>query len=235
MRRTGRQKALLRYIAMKRIFASCVLSIMVSFPCFAEEILFQDNFKDGLSKKWEVVGLEKTDYRIKDGGLEMRVQSKGNERGMVKVTLPFKTSDTVIASVNVTLLDDFTADKEYAALAKLTDGSVEFLAKKQRVDGKLVFAPGQYLFKGKKGEEGDVAKYEVKYTAATPEAGDLRIIVRGHYAFFQVGPSTKMSYANFFHSAIQENSKSNGFCLTAFGAPEKANHWVRFTDFKVVK
>ena len=220
---------------MQRILSSFIVGLLIILPCNGEEILFQDNFKEGLSKKWEIVGLDKQDYRVKDGGFEMRVQSNPKERGMLNVTLPFKRSDTVIASVNVTLLNEFTADKEYAALALTTDGSVEFLAKQQRVDGKLVFSPGQYIFKGKKGEEGDVNKYEIKYTAATPEAGDLRIIVRDHYAFFQVGPSTKMGYSTFFHSAIQKNNTKNGFCLTAHGAPDKASHWVRFTDFKVVK
>ncbi|MBP3957693.1 hypothetical protein J8F10_20780 [Gemmata sp. G18] len=43
----------------------------------AEEVIFEDNFKNGLSKKWEPIGLDKEDYRIKDGGLEMRVRNGG--------------------------------------------------------------------------------------------------------------------------------------------------------------
>ena len=41
----------------------------------------------------------------------------------------------------------------------------------------MVYVPGKYKFAGKPGEEGDPAKYDVKYTAATEDAGPLRIIV----------------------------------------------------------
>jgi hypothetical protein len=98
-----------------------------------------------------------------------------------------------------------------------------------------VFAPGRYVFKGKKGEEGDVEKYEVKYTEATKEAGALRITVDRGTAFFSVGPTAKDEYKVFFHSALQRDVKECGFGLTAAGAPEKSNHWVRFSDFKFVK
>ena len=203
----------------------------------AEDVLFEDSFKDGLSKKWEVVGLDRKEYRVKDGGLEMRVHKGALNRDtpMLKVVLPFDVSETVTVSVKVTPLDEFTAENELAGVFLLTDGSPEFAAKKQRVGDKLVFAPGNYIFKGKPGEEGDVARYEVKYTEATTDAGPLRIVVRGSYGHFQVGPSAKGEYKTFFHSALQKKAQERGFCLTATGAPEKANHWVRFTDFRVVK
>ncbi|WP_162667486.1 hypothetical protein [Gemmata massiliana] len=138
-------------------------------------------------------------------------------------------------SVKVTLFDEFTADKEFAGVFLVTDGSREFAAKKQRVKDKLVFAPGKYVFKGKPEEKSDVDKYEVKYTEVTNDAGPLRIVVRGSHGFFQVGPNTKGEYTDFFRSALRKEVKERGFCLTAAGAPEKANHWVRFTDFRVEK
>ncbi len=160
----------------------------------AEDVIFEDNFKDGPSKKWESVGLDKKDYRIKDGGLEMRVQNGELKKDtpMLKVVLPFDVTDTVLVSVKVTVLDEFTANKEFTGVCLLTDGSPEFAAKKQRVKDKLVFAPGNYIFKGQPGEEGDVAKYEVKYTDATNDAGALRIIVRGGCGYFQVGQSERV-------------------------------------------
>ena len=204
---------------------------------FGEDVLFEDTFKDGLSKKWEAVGLDKKDYRVKDGGLEMRVQNGELKKGapLLKVILPFTTADTVTVSVNVTLLDEFTADKEFAGVELFTDGSPEFAAKKERVNGKLVFAPGKYTFRGKKGEEGDVEKYAVTYTEATKDAGPLRIVADRGIGFFMVGPSAKGEYKTFFHSAFQKDVKERGFCLMAAAAPDKAVHWVRFTDFKVVK
>jgi hypothetical protein len=205
--------------------------------CLGEDVLFEDTFKDGLSKEWQAIGLDKKDYRVKDGGLEMRVQNGAltRETPMLKVVLPFEASDTLAVSVRVTPLDEFTADGEFAGVFLLTDGSREFAAKKECVQGKLVFAPGNYAFKGKPGEEGDVGKYEVRYTEATKDAGPLRIVVDRANGFFQVGPSARGEYQTFFRSAIRKEAKERGFCLTAAGAPEKAVHWVRFTDFRVVK
>jgi hypothetical protein len=75
----------------------------------------------------------------------------------------------------------------------------------------------------------------VRYTEATTDAGPMRIIVDRGNGFFQVGPSAKGDYQNFFRSALRKEAKERGFCLTAAGAPEKVVHWVRFTDIRVVK
>lgn len=205
-----------------------------------EEVLFEDDFKDGLAAKWKAVGLKKSDYRIEDGCLEMRVQPGKLTRDtpMLKVILPFRSSDTVIVSAKVTPVDEFTENGEFAGVFLLDETGREFAAKKERVDGKLVFAPGNYVFQGKPGEEGDPGKYEVKYADATDEAGPLRIIVDRGYAYFQVGPAendAKAKYRNFFHSAIRKEKQERGFCLTAAGAPEKGEHWVRFEEFRVVR
>jgi len=52
-----------------------VVVFLLCLPvCLAEEVLFEDDFEDSLSSKWQVVGLKKEDYRIREGGLELRVQ-----------------------------------------------------------------------------------------------------------------------------------------------------------------
>ena len=214
------------------------LLVVLGGSARADDVLFEDTFKDALSPKWQVVGLDKKDYRIKDGGLEMRVQNGVFKKDppMLKIVLPFKASDTATASVRVTPLDGFTADGERAGLYLMADGSRDFSAEKKRVNGKLVFSPGKQTFKGKKGEEGDRSKYDVTYTDAAEEAGLLRIIVeQGRHGYFQVGPSAKKEYTTFFYSAVEDEAKERGFCLAAGGAPDKADHWVRFTNFKVVK
>ncbi len=218
------------------IFGTAVLAALaVSLPQAAAKVLFEDSFKGGLSMQWQPVGLDKKDYRINDGGLEMRVQTGplSKDTPLLKVVLPFDTKDTVVASVTVTPLDAFTAEKECAALCLLTDGSPEFSARKQKIGERLVFAPGNYQFKGQRGEEGDVSKYEVKHTDATKDAGPLRVIFRQRYAYFQVGPSTTGEYKTFFESALRAKADERGFGLAAAGAPEKADHWVRFTNFRV--
>jgi len=202
-----------------------------------DDVLFEDDFRSGMSDKWQIVGLDKSDYRVRDGGLEMRVQpgSLSADTPMLRLPLSFTSADTVVVSVKVTLLDEFTQDHEFAGVFLLADNGREFAAKKERVDGKLVFAPGDYEFQGESGEEGDPAKYEVNYTAESKEAGPLRIVVDRGNAFYQVGPSADDKYLNFFHSAIRKVTNQRGFCLAAAGAHAGSSHWVRFEDFRVFR
>jgi hypothetical protein len=219
------------------VLTAVMLLLIASPHSFGKDILFKDDFKNSLSDKWKVVGLKESDYRIRNGGLEIRVQQGKPTRDMpmLKVILPFTSEDDVIASVKLTVLDEFTAEHEFAGIGYVDESGLVFQGKMEQIDGKLVFAPGKYQFKGKEGEEGKPRKYDVKYTAATKEAGPLRIVLRSGEAFFQVGPSADDQYLNFFHSAIVEPKKERGFCILAIGATEGKSHWVRFEDFRVFK
>lgn len=217
---------------------SAALLLQFSLATGADDkVLFKDSFKDGLSPQWQVVGLKKADYRVRNGGLEMRVQpgKLTADAPMFKVILPFTSADNVVASVKVTLLDDFTREGEFAGVYLLDDTGMEFGAKKERVGKQLVFSPGKYRFVGKPGEKGDPAKYEVLYTAAEKDVRPLRVLVDRGWAYFQVGPSADDQFQSFFHSAIRKDAKTRGFCLTAAGAPDGANHWVRFEDFRALR
>jgi hypothetical protein len=216
------------------ILAFCCLSPALGN---AEELLFEDKFDSKLSDKWDVVGLAKEDYRIRNGGLEMKVQrdQKKSERAYLRVNLPFKTSDTVTASVEVSVVDKPLERHDLAGLTLLDPEGRSFTVRKTNIDGFHVFAPGEVDFIGKEGQEGDPGKYTVKYWPADKAAGPLRIIVRGDYAYFQVGPSTDGKYQNFFHSAIRSHNKGNGFGLIASGPPSEVETWVRFDNFRVVR
>lgn len=205
--------------------------------CHAENLLFEDNFDKELSPRWKVIGLTKDDYRIRDGGLELRVKphQRREPMPMIKVDLPFTTADTVTASVNVTVIGSPLPRGAYAGLALTGNDGVEFTISKTNIDGYFVFAPGEVDFIGKPGEEGDPLNYTVKYWPAKSEAGPLRIIVRGHYAHAQVGPSVDGKYQTFFHSAIQEAKAGLGFGLVAIGEPDDVEYWVRYDNFLVRK
>lgn len=219
------------------VLAGLLLATLAPAPrCSAQEVVFEDNFDEGLSSHWQVSGLSDDEYRIRDGGLEMRVQGQDLSNGlpMILLNVPLTAADDLVVSVEVTLLDDFTRSGEFAGVYLLTDGSLEFGAKKTELDGFLVYSPGNVNFIGRDGEEGNPQKYALTYSPVNDGEGPLRIIVRGGYAYFQVGPSTFGEYANFFHSAIADGmEEQRGFCLVAAGAPSDKEHWVRFDNFRV--
>lgn len=217
-------------------YLSVFCGSLAALPASAlEKTLFEDQFEGQLSDRWQVVGLKREDYRIRDGALELRVHpgKETKETPMLKVLLPFDATG-VTASVEVSPVDEFTEEGEFAGMALVDEKSREFRVSKTRLDRRLVFKPGEYEFRGKGGEEGDPENYSVTYFPALKKSGPLRIIVDHQYAYFQVGPTADKKYMNFFHSAIRTKTKERGFALYAAGAPEGAPHWVRFDNFKVV-
>jgi hypothetical protein len=216
--------------------AAFVLSLAWLAQGHAQTVLFEDTFDGKLSEKWQVVGLDREDYRIRDGALEVRVkaESKKQPRPLLKVDLPFTTAQTVEASVEVTVVGEPLQRGDVAGLCLTDNDGAVFSARKTNIDGYFVLAPGEPEFIGKPGEEGDPGKYTVKYWPADPAAGPLRIVVRGNYAYFQVGPSADGKYRTFFHSAIRESDKGLGFALIAIGSGD-GERWVRFDNFRVTK
>ncbi len=203
----------------------------------AQEVLFEETFDRDLSPRWNIVGLKADDYRLKDGGLEMRVQPgrETKDTPMLMVLLPFDTTETVIASVDLTLIDSFTEPAESAGLFLTDEDSREFGAEKMNLNGHLVYSPSEVEFIGKEGDEGDPQQYALKFWPANNAYGALRIVVRGDYGYFQVGPSKDGKYLNFFHSALRSDEPKRGFCLSASGGPIDGEHWVRFDNFRVVR
>ncbi|MCO6459523.1 MAG: hypothetical protein J5I93_29775 [Pirellulaceae bacterium] len=218
--------------------ATLVLAATIAAqPLAGEEVLFEDHFDGELSPKWQAVGLQQDDYRIRDGGLEMRVQPGRRTRDtpMLMVLLPFTTSQSVTASVEVTPVEPFTEPNESAGVFLTDADSREFGGEKRNLNGHLVFSPGSLEFIGQAGEEGDPQQYALKFWPANEVYGALRIIVRGDYGYFQVGPSRTGKYLNFFHSALRKNEPERGFCLSASGGPPDRTHWVRFDNFRVTR
>jgi hypothetical protein len=221
------------------IIVGFIVVVAVRIVVADDEVLFEDNFDKGLSPKWSVVGLKKQDYRIKDGGLEMRVRpgTRNEEVPMLRVTLPFNTFERVEASVEMTPLDPFTEPGEAAGLCLLDEDRTEFHAEKTNANGYFVFSPPELVFIGKPGteEEGNRRDYAVKFWPANADFGALRIITGGHQGYFQVGPTKEGKYLTLFERALNRDSDRRGFALSAYGGPTDKEHWVRFDNFRVVR
>ncbi|MFO1043341.1 MAG: hypothetical protein U0941_16275 [Planctomycetaceae bacterium] len=223
-------------------FSALLLSAMTLVPALwtsqvhGDEVVFADDFDSGLSSKWKMAGVRADDYRIRDGGLELRVQpgTLTDKSPMVRVTIPYEEADVLIASVDITPLDPFSEQSEAAGIYLTADGRPEFGTRKQLIDGHLVFSPAQPEFVGQAGEEGDSEKYVLRFWPATRESGPLRVILRNNVAYAQTGPSSQGKYRNLFHSALVK-APERGFALVATGGPVGKPHWVRFDNFRIIR
>lgn len=217
------------------ILAALVCAAALS-NCYGQTVLFEETFDAELSDKWQISGLDREDYRIRDGALELRLKAdQEGARPGLKVDLPFTTEGTVVASVEMTVVGEPLKRGEFAGLCLTDESGAVFTVRKTNIDGYFVFSPGEVEFIGDPGEEGDPAHYTVKYWPAAESAGPLRIIVRGHYAHFQVGPSKEGKYRTFFHSAIHEAREGLGFGLRVAGRSGDGERWVRFDNFRVTR
>lgn len=227
----------LRAFVLMHIAAAGLVLFCGATACAGQTVLFEDSFEKGLAAEWEVVGLEEDDYRVREGALEVRLKPRaaGEERPTLRVSLPFSTEGPVTAAVEVTVLGEPLRRGELAGLCLTHLGKAEFTVRKTNIDGYFVLSPGEPEFMGRPGEEGDPSHYAVKYWPAKPEFGPLRIIVRGDYAYFQVGPSADEKYRTLFHSAIADEEEGLGFGLVVEGESGSEERWVRFDDFRVTR
>lgn len=222
------------FAAVACVFLGCLST------CQGGDVVFSDNFDTGLSDRWQVVGLAETDYRVKDGGLEIHAQPEewGRELPVVQVLLEAGLGESTTASVEVKVLGDFEQDGAFAGLFLIDNNGPDFRITKKRLDRKLVFSPGRYTYRGAGPEHENLDAYEVTYPLASDDAGQVRIIVRGgRYASAQVGPAKKGKYTNgrylnLFHSAIGKSTK-HGFGLAVGGAKPGSDVWVRFDNFRI--
>jgi len=229
----------MRNIDTMRTKLLTTIALLACLSClsngYGQTVLFEDSFDDDLSDRWQVVGLDPDDYRVLNGALEVRIKPVPPDQPspLLKVNLPFTTADTVIASVDVTVVGDPLERGELAGICLTSPNGAVFTASKTNIDGYFVLSPGEPDFIGQPGEEGDPGQYTVKYWPADEAFGPLKIVVRGHYAYFQVGPSSDGEYRTFFHSAIQEANEGLGFGLCVNGATGDGQRWVRFDNFRV--
>src|SRR5262245_24879743 len=78
-----------------------LMVLVISAPAATgEEMIFLDDFSHGLSGKWQAIGLKKSDYHVRDGALEMRVQpgKVAHDSPRLAVVLPFAPDESVITS-----------------------------------------------------------------------------------------------------------------------------------------
>ena len=125
----------------------CTLLATIAFAALGtarhatgEDVLFEDNFDRRLDRpSGRPSGWRKTttESATADWRFVFSLEDVPVTRRCVLVLLPFKTSESVIASVEVTPLDQFTSPDESAGLFLTDADSREFGAEKRNLDGEL--------------------------------------------------------------------------------------------------
>ena len=181
-----------------------------------EEVVFSEKFQDELAEGWHWLREQPEDWRLQDGGLELRARP-GDAHTVTTALLhpaPSLAEGPLIFEVTVTFLDELTEQFEQAGLTWYDDGEPVFKLVHELVDGEMMIIPGRALTES--------------------QTVTLRLLVsEGHYEA-QYREEGEEAFHTVDAGELSTGTDSHISLLTYHG-PEDAEHWVRFTDFRVLR
>jgi hypothetical protein len=201
---------------MSRFTPGICFAVLFAAPLPAAEpkVLFEDSFKGKLGDGWTWLKKKDGAWRIKDGALEIRVLP--TQENVLARTVPDPSDGPYAIELTLTSLPQPTGQYEQVGLFWYANGKPGSKFVKELIDGKL------YVFPGKK-----------PMTEATVQ---LRLIVEGKKLTAQYRPGAKGEFLTAFTGNVPAAEKGKlQIALTCFHGPKDEEHWIRFTQFRIVK
>ena len=175
---------------------------------------FVDSFDGKLDPGWSWLREDKKTWRIKDGGLEIRVQP--GVANSVKNALLRKAPDPAKGAytVDVTITSHTvpTVQFEQAGITWYHNGRPAMKLVKELVHGKLVIVPG------------------AKPMAA--KTVQLRLVIAGNSWTAQYRPDAKGDFLTAGKGRLPTGCKHQ-VSIQCYNGPPNADHWIRFDDFRI--
>ena len=206
-------------------------SFLLASFCAADDVLFLDDFAGKLGDGWKWVREEKSGWRIADKALEIRVLP-GNLWGRannVKNVLVRQAPDTAQGEVeiSVSIANRPTHQYEQANLAWYYDDSYMVKLGLELVNGEVCIVMGR--------EEDDKTRTLAKIPiAATAVRVRLRVAgnhIRGQY---RVTGTDAWLDAGAGELPVPPNGQAK-ISLHCYQGPPDAEHWPRFSEFRVLR
>jgi hypothetical protein len=195
-----------------------VLSVVLALPLLAAnpEVIFEDPLKGKLGDGWEWLRENPNAWRIGERGLEIRVEP--GLAGTVKNALLRKAIDRAHGTYAVELTIEFTAPPtqqyEQAGITWYQDGKPVFKLVHEFIDGKL------YIIPGKK--------------PAPSMRVQLRLIVSADKFVAQFRPDAKGEFETAAEGKLAPG-KDEQISIQCYNGPANVEHWMRFSDFRIVR
>jgi regulation of enolase protein 1 (concanavalin A-like superfamily) len=203
--------------------------MLASASALADEVLFQDDFKNKLSEGWSWVREHHEAWRASERGLEVRLEPGnmwGNANDAKNVLVrPAPDAATNEIEITVTVENHPTSQYEQVDLVWYYDDGHMVKLGLELVDGKLSIVMGR--------EENDRTR-TVKIVPLEAFRVQLRLTVKGN------------SIRGQFHPAGPDNWIAVGECdlpapadakpkisLQFYQGPPDAEHWARVSEFRV--
>ncbi len=177
---------------------------------------FADSFEGKLGPGWRWLREDKKAWRIKDGGLEIRVQpgKANNVRNALVRPAPDRGKGPFAVDVTVTNHTLPTVQFEQAGITWYHNGRPRMKLVKELIDGKLYIIPGRKPMDAK--------------------TVQLRLVVSGDQWTAQYRPDAKGTFLTAAAGRLPGKG-TDEISIQCYNGPPKADHWIRFDDFRITR
>jgi nicotinamidase-related amidase len=183
----------------------------------AGQVVFEDRFEGRLGPGWEWLRENPDGWRIRDGGLEIRVEPgmADSVRNALVRPAPDRSRGRYAIEVTLRNLADLTEQYEQAGLTWYSDGRPVFKLVKELVHGEgLIMIPSR--------------------KPMTRERVQLRLIVSANHYVAQYRPDGQGDFVTAAAGPL-EPSKNEQISLQGYHGPADQAHWVRFEQFRIIR
>lgn len=202
---------------MKRFVLLVVTQLMLAglVPA-AEHVLFEDTFDEKLGDGWTWLRENPGAWRIKDGGLEIRVEP-GKAHTVKNALLrkaPDRSKTNFAVEVTITFTADPTQQYEQGGITWYLQKKPVFKLVHEHIDGENWIIPGR--------------------KPAPSKTLQLRLVVEGTQWTAQFREDLKGE----FQTAASDKLPPPGddqVSIQCYDGPSHAEHWIRFDDFRIVE
>ncbi len=200
--------------------------LFVSVPCLGQDsdptntdsrtLVFEESFRDQLAENWQWLRPQHARWCLRNGGLEIRVWAGFADSVENALLYPVTDRGQDRWSYEVTV-ENLSAPKqqwEQAGLTWYSDGRPVFKLVKELVDGKIIVMPGN--------------------KPVADEAVQLKLEVQGRQvrAYYRTEFGGPYLLAGEGQLPEADNEQVSIQC---YHGPTDAEHWMRFTDFRVLR
>jgi hypothetical protein len=182
----------------------------------SSKVVFEESFRDSLTESWQWLRPQHARWCLRNGGLEIRVWAgfADSVENALLYQVTDRGQDRWRYEVTVENLSQPKQQWEQAGLTWYSDGRPVFKVVKELVDGKIIVMPGNKPV----GDDAVQLKLEV-------EGPQIRAYYRTEFA----GPYLLAGEGQLPQSDNEQVS------IQCYHGPTDAEHWIRFTDFRVLR
>jgi hypothetical protein len=190
--------------------------VLPAAPQPEPQVIFEDRFDGKLDEGWTWLRENPEAWRISEEGLEIRVEPGHAQtvRNALVRPAPDRREGSFAIEVTVTNLTVPIQQWEQAGITWYHNGKPVFKLMKELVDGKLVIIPG--------------------FKPMTHETVQLRLVVTENSWTALFRPDGKGEFQTADTGQLPPPGEDQ-VSIQCYHGPAAAEHWIRFTDFRILK